>query len=94
MIQRLPRRSPTFTVFVLTTLSAPTTRSWNEPWSSVTARCGTSSASSRTRVSAWTRPYSPGRSMRSGLGNAALIRIVPVFASISRSAARNTPLRG
>src|SRR5207244_2267708 len=61
MTHRLPMRSPTFTVFVLTVLSWPTMRTWNDPWSSFTARCGTSSATVRARVRARTRRYCPGR---------------------------------
>ena len=39
------------------------------------------------------RPYCPGRSWLCGFGNVALIRIVPVFGSICRSAARKAPFR-
>ena len=93
-IQRLPTRPPTVTVCTVTLLSCPTVRTCDLPWSSVTARCGTSSALVMTAVRAVTRPYWPGRSRWFGFGNAALMRIVPVRGSISRSAARNVPFSG
>ena len=88
------RASPSVTLRRLTLPSSPTTRSCEAPCSSLTARCGTSSAFRTTCVSACTRPYWPGRRVCFGFGNAALMRIVPVRGSICRSAARNAPGSG
>ena len=68
------RRPPSVTVCTATLLSTPTTRTCELPCSSVTARCGTSSASA-SLVSARTRPYCPGRSRCVGFGKAALMRM-------------------
>src|SRR6266478_323823 len=45
-------------------------------------------------VSTRTRPYWPGRRMLPGLGKAATMRMVPVFASTCRSASRILPVCG
>ena len=64
------------------------------PCSSVTAACGASTASRRSSVTARTLPYSPGRRMLPGLGNAAATRIVPVLGSIWRSVHNTSPVWG
>jgi len=93
-IQRLPMRSPTFTVFVLTLSSGPTHAELKRSLE-LTHRA----LRHQQHVCPHVR-FRRGRAVLSGpqrpvgLGNVALIRIVPVFASISRSAARNEPLRG
>ena len=92
-IQREPLRRPIVTVRTSTAPSALTTRTWWPLCSSVTARCGTSSALASTPVWARTRPNWPGRSRLPGLGNVALRRIVPIFGSTSRSTATTVPRR-
>jgi hypothetical protein len=53
-----------------------------------------SSAPSRSSILTRTRAYWPGRRILPGFGKIALIRMVPVFGSTSRSAARKRPLYG
>ena len=83
-----PIVSPTLTARWLALLSAPMTHTKFLPCSSVTARSGTRMLSGRTPRSTLMRANMPGRSSRSGLGNAARTRSVPVFTSTARS--RNT----
>src|SRR5216684_5403101 len=73
----VPTRAPTLTGRMATLLSFPTTATWKLPWSSLTARCGTTRAPCFTAIVARTRPNWPGRRMLPGLGKAAAIRMVP-----------------
>src|SRR2546426_1250572 len=77
-----------------TFLSEPTTRTDLTDWSSVTARCGTSTAFGFSSSTARTRPNWPGRRRSSGLGNSARTVIVPVLGSTPRSTSLNRPLYG
>ena len=89
-IQPLPTRSPTFTVrvaiLVVRTDDANLIRALHLGHRALR---DDAVAFSTVLVSARTRPYWPGRSVCSGFGNVALMRMVPVLGSISRSAARN-----
>src|SRR5262249_30640662 len=73
-----PTRSPTFT-FAISTLFWPlTTATRYVPCSSVTARCGISSAFCCVPTTARTFAYWPGRKTLPGFGNCAVKRIAPV----------------
>ena len=62
--------------------------------SSCTARCGTSSAPALVSSSSRARPYCPGRSSRSGLGNSSCMPRVPVVGSTARSTGPRRPVCG